>query len=378
MSISGNLRTMELAELLQWLSQGEKSGTLIVDSGEITKRVYFQDGKIVASGSSEPSEQLGHFLVSHSFINEVELQKAIEMQEETGMLLGKILVTIGAITAEELKELLITQTEEIIFELFAWREAEFRFVDGDTIDRAIIPLTLDVHGIILHGMNRLDQWNRIREVVPTDGAIPVLVGSFEDVDLTPSEQRIVEAIDDDRNVRELCLHTHSSEFHVSEVLFEQLRAGRLKVVAVREAEPPTPRDVTFSERPAVTAAVLMEHADALLAEQEYKKTLRYLRAARSLEPDNQEIGRQIKDAEGSIQQSIQDDGLDIDSVPVLERGVEELTTLKLSPEEGFLLTRIDGATTIQSLLKISPIDRLDAQLVFFKLLKEGHIRLEAR
>ncbi len=31
MSITGNLKTMELAELLQWLSGARKTGTLVVD-----------------------------------------------------------------------------------------------------------------------------------------------------------------------------------------------------------------------------------------------------------------------------------------------------------------------------------------------------------
>ena len=53
MSISGNLKTMELAELLQWVAQGQKTGTLIIDSGTVNKKVFFEEGQIVASGSTE-------------------------------------------------------------------------------------------------------------------------------------------------------------------------------------------------------------------------------------------------------------------------------------------------------------------------------------
>ena len=35
---------MQLAELLQWLSQGQKTGTLVFDNGQIEKRVFFRDG----------------------------------------------------------------------------------------------------------------------------------------------------------------------------------------------------------------------------------------------------------------------------------------------------------------------------------------------
>ena len=54
----------------------------------------------------------------------------------------------------------------------------------------------------------------------------------------------------------------------------------------------------------------------------------------------------------------------------------EIPNLRLSPEEGFVLSRIDGSYDIDSILKISPMPPLDARLVFRELLKEGHIRLE--
>ncbi len=379
MSISGNLRTMELAELLQWLSQAKKTGTLIVDSGAVTKRVYFSQGTIVASGSTEPTEQLGHFLVSRAYINEVELAKAIGMQEETGMLLGKILVTIGAITEDELRDLLMTQTEEILYDLFDWREAEFRFADGDLQDRGIVPLALDVTRIVLHGMQRIDEWKRIREAIPNPLAVPVTVAPLDDA-ASPLGRRVFEAINDDRTIRELCLETHGGEFPVFQVLFELLRQGQIKLVTPRSpaapmpAAPPTPSSGSVK----VTSAALLEAAEALLGEESFTSALRHLRAARSLDPDNREIGRRVATAEATIQRALRADGLDVAAVPVLERSVEELTSLRLSPEEGFLLTRIDGTHSIESLLKISPMNRLDGELVFFKLFKEGHIRLQAK
>ncbi len=97
MSITGNLKTMQLAELLQWLSQSNKTGTLVIDDGGTEKKIFFRDGRVISSASTDPKEHLGHFLVSHGLIDEEELAKAIEMQERTGMLLGKILLTIGAL-----------------------------------------------------------------------------------------------------------------------------------------------------------------------------------------------------------------------------------------------------------------------------------------
>ena len=66
----------------------------------------------------------------------------------------------------------------------------------------------------------------------------------------------------------------------------------------------------------------------------------------------------------------------LDRVPKLVVEISQLAQLNLSPEEGFILTRIDGASTVGSILKITPVTMLDAMLVFLRLMKAGHVRLE--
>src|SRR6266852_5838272 len=83
---------MQLSELLQWLSLGQKTGTLLIEGHGVEKRIYFQVGRINSSSSSDQREYLGHFLVSHGYITEEELKMAMEVQEESNILLGKILV----------------------------------------------------------------------------------------------------------------------------------------------------------------------------------------------------------------------------------------------------------------------------------------------
>ena len=44
MSITGNLRTLEFAELLQWLAQGQKTGALVIDNGNAPVSVHDDQG----------------------------------------------------------------------------------------------------------------------------------------------------------------------------------------------------------------------------------------------------------------------------------------------------------------------------------------------
>ncbi|MFW6175956.1 MAG: DUF4388 domain-containing protein, partial [Acidobacteriota bacterium] len=345
MGITGNLKTMELAELLQWVSQGNKTGTLVIDDGDVKKRIFFREGRIISSASTDPREHLGHFLVSHGFITEEELSKAVAMQEQSKMLLGKILTTIGAISEEDLHRLLRLKAEESVYDLFSWEEGEFRFVDEELPERTMVPLNLDATSIVLEGVQRLDEWKRIREVIPSAQAIPVAMGDLlDDPKLSPGARKILEQVDDDRTVEEIQIQTHSSEFMVSKVLFDAHRKGKLKVIRPRGAAPsgtspgvgqgaataPPDQDVGANE--------LITRAERFLKEGRFEQGLRHLRAARSLEPDAKAVQQALEKGEKLVGDRVSLAGVHPDAVPVLKRTMQELTELQLTAQQGFILT----------------------------------------
>lgn len=376
MSITGNLKTMELTELLQWLSQSKKTGTMIIDNGMVKKEIVFEKGRIISSSSSDPKEMLGHFLVSHGFITEEELANAIQMQERTGMLLGKILLTVGAIPEEDLNRLLRLKAEESIYDVFSWQQGEFRFLDGQVPSSNFIPTNLEVTSLVLEGVRRMDEWERIRAVIPSGQSIPVaLVDFLELSDLSPADKKILGLVDDGRTVEEIALQTHSSEFHVCRILFDQQQKKRLKII--------TPHHVRGSSQPAqigssVDAKSLISTAQSHLDRDDYEQALRHLRAARSLEPDSKEIQTEVEKGEQRLREALEKEGVTLKSVPVLSSNLQELTSSKISPQEGFMLTRITGNYDIESIVKISPMTQMDALLVFWRLAREGHIKLEAK
>ena len=232
MGITGNLETMQLAELLQWLSQSKKTGTLVIDDGSVEKRIYFRDGRIVSSSSTDPREYLGQFLVSRNLITEEELTGAIQMQEKTGMMLGKILVSIGSIEEAQVHRLLQVKAEEAIFDVFSWPEGRFEFLDGELPTQEMIPISLDVTGLVLEGARRVDEWSRIRQVVPSMDAIPVtLVDAPETAEkLSDLERRVLAEIDDRSNVDEIRERAHATEFDACQVLWRAVQAKTVKVI----------------------------------------------------------------------------------------------------------------------------------------------------
>ena len=374
MGIVGNLRTMQLEELLQWLSQSRKTGTLEIKTDKVEKKVFFRDGQIVSTASTRPEEYLGHFLVSHGLISESALSKAMELQEATGMLLGKILVTKEILKEPDLHKMLKLKSEESLYDIFSWPEGEFRFLD-DVLPSAnsMVPMVLDVTAILMEGVQRVDEFRRIRQLVPTQDAIPVQIYEWDLKEVDPGTQQILDLVNDERTVEEIRLQTHSSEFRVCKVLYEQYMKGRLKVIKPRWQQ----TGGFQAQNGPFNGETLLEAGKKYLQDQDFDLALRHLRAARSLEPDNPDIHDALSQGEKTIREAIESAGVTLSAVPSLAVSFDQLTNAKLSPQEGFMLTRLNGSYDIQSILKITPMPQLDTLLVFWKLKKGGFIKVAA-
>ncbi len=378
MSISGNLSTMALADLLEWANERSKTGALVIDGGAVEKRLFFEDGGVVASASTDPKEFLSSLLVAYSLIEVEEVEEIMARLEGAEGLLGRYLVNHEKISAEELADALLLKTKESVFDLFGWNEGEFRFVDGDALEGELTEFALDVKDLIREGELRQSRWSDLRQFVPSDRAIPVAVGFLDDTALPADERQILKWVDDQRSISEIAVATRNSEFRVTEVLVAALQRGRLKIVMPREVE------VSAEPSPAgLSTGITMLDSDGLLRaaqrhfeEGSYEKTLRYVRAAQSLEPDNKELEAQIAQLERNIEVLLDDAGVTPESVPQLNRDIEELSTLDVTPEAGFLLTRIDGAYDLKSILRMTPIKPLEARLLIYRLVEASHVRLE--
>ncbi len=376
MSITGNLETMNLAELLQSLANNRQTGTLIISDGTIEKRIYLKAGTILSSSSSDPRRLLGHFLVSKGVISEETLAQAMTMQEQQGKLLGEILVEGGAVEQATLDRMLRLNAEENICDLFAWQEGSFEFLDRELPDHELVPLSVNVTGLIMEGMRRIDHTEAMKEVIPSTQCVPVSVAPLvDDEEFDPGWLGVLEAVDDDRSIEDICFHTHSSEFFVCQVLYKKIIDGKLKLVRPRVIEP-EPQIVVEQ----VTGTKAVPKAEALIGEamtrleaEDYESAVRHLRAAASLEPDNRDLRLVIEQKESAIRKAIAEGGVRPDCVPVLKCSLDEMKSLRFTPGEGFILSRINGRSDIKSMAKISPLSELDALLVFWKLAKANYI-----
>jgi hypothetical protein len=205
--------------------------------------------------------------------------------------------------------------------------------------------------------------------------VPVAVIDLSKVpDLDAGEQRMLSLIDDERTIEEIRLQSHATEYQVCKLLFDQCQAGNVKLVKLRGRLP--------AAAPAAAIPVAVPTAGALvaagrdhLARGDFDVALRHLRAARDLEPESQEAQEALLQAEKKVRGEMERAGVSLGSIPQMKATMEQITSSQISPQEGFMLTRINGSYDIQSILKITPMAQLDALLLFWKLANSGYIHL---
>lgn len=380
MSISGNLTTMELADLLLWASDRRKTGALVIDGGRVEKKVYFDRGKVVASASTDPKEFLSHLLLSYGLMAEHRLAQVMDKVEESNQLLGRYLADHEGIAVDELTDLLVLKTKESIFDLFGWEQGEFHFVDGAKLGENPVAFEIGVAELIDEGRERQEHWQAIRRIIPNGRAIPVAIGFVDDPTRDKHERNIVKLIDDSRSVYEISVESRTSEYYVCQVMMSLIEKGRLKMVLPPEGDGfrPDSKAGLSTGITVLDSDNLIQAAKRHLEDKSYEKSMRYLKAARSLEPDNQKVKQQVQEAEREIEAVLEGAGITSDAVPKLNRPIDELAQLQLTPEAGFLLTRIDGSYDLGSIMKITPLPTLEARVLVFRLIEDDHIRLERR
>src|SRR5687768_553680 len=365
MSLTGNLRTMDLPEILQWISTGRKTGTLHIERRSVHKRIVFKEGVIHSSTSNDPRESMGQFLIRDRHVTEEQLFRALLRQEAEGQLLGAILVGDGILSEEEVRKSLESKAEETIYDLFLWTEGKFEFKDGELPANILVHVDMGVTSVIMEGIRRVDEWRRIKEVFPsmaTSFRAVVAVQGLED----PSEQQAVTLAGAGKTLAEMSLEMRRSEFETASLVLDLYNRGILSVDRVKE-EPPDDAVGSIQD--------LLSTARLRITERRWDAALQAFEKVLALDHLNQDAKKGLI----SVGEARKKDRIlrtvPLDNVPVLKMDVISLTREDFDAREGFVLSRVNGEWDVRSILKLCPMSEEDALLILARLLERKVIEL---
>jgi len=187
MGLDGNLEDFPLADVLQLINMGSRTGVLTISNADGTAQIWFERGQAV-----------------HAKMGDWEGEKAV-------------------------------------YETFNWKEGRFTFdTEGRTDIRTI---ELDCQNLIMEAVRRLDEWNKLRKVIPSpDYVIAFASGPTEKADnitLQAHEWKVLSLVNNQLTVAEIARKTGFSEFNTTQILYDLIAAGLL-VARPPGEKPPAP------------------------------------------------------------------------------------------------------------------------------------------
>jgi hypothetical protein len=372
MGIRGTLNTMSVSDLLQFLASGRKTGTLKLGLGSIVKHIYLEDGLIVGSSSNDPKEYLGQVLLHYGKIEEAQLQTAMEIQRKSGGKLGEILSSRGFVTQQDVVEVLRTRTLEIIYDLFIWDEAHFEFFDNEPPPKDLIRVQVEVTSVIMDGIYRIDEWARYRTVIPSERTFFELIpGWTQSLNGSQETRQILYHVEKRMTAAEICYNMHTSLFHACALLFDLVSKEIIRVAG--EAPEPTPEVSADLSALKLPVPELLKLARAEIKENNAENALAIIHSALEQEAKNADAHRLREEAENKFVAQIYQGGLSPRALPRILVSPEQLEHERLGPQEGFVLSRINGESDIESILSVCPFREADSLRMIKKLLDSGII-----
>jgi len=365
-TVTGKLRTMSLADIMQWLAMSHKSGTLIIEGPRYTRRVLFRHGIVLGVASDNPRELLGYFLVGWRYCTEEQLSEIIEIQRQRGIALGELAFELGYLNAEELGQILEARVRESLMNLVVLEDGDFRFIDGDPGEHKAMEVHLKVEAFLLEAFRRQDELKRMRKLIPDTRAIPVLIAPPDG--LSAGQIAIALEMDGRRSIETLALEHRMAPFEVLKLVAYCLEQGLMQLIGPEEDE----TIPGHSENPLLQSE---EEICDRINRGRSLEALRMISETRDRHPDRRAAlvwaDRMTRKLEAYLDKNSAQPSDILEPALMLD----DLINLECAPEEGFVLSRITGFYSSEQILKQLPGSELSNRAIIHNLFRRGLVKI---
>lgn len=230
MSLTGNLNTVSFPDLLQLISSSKKTGMLSLMRQTQRKEIYFREGNVIYATSSNAEEELlGNLLLRLGKISQVELEEVLQVHRSKGRRIGATIVEMGLLKKEELISCLKLQIEEIVYNLFSWKEGNFTFQEDKEPDGEQITTNLNTMNVIMEGTRKIDEVLEMQKILPKDD-VALSINSnpqikTDSLHLSFEELKVLLMVDGYKTYADLLEQSPLGEYHTSKALLKLLNRG---------------------------------------------------------------------------------------------------------------------------------------------------------
>jgi uncharacterized protein DUF4388 len=147
MAVEGTLEVFKLPEILQMISQQQKTGILTVQGEQDIIAVSFLRGQIVTVDSLNQTQEegLSQILVKEGLLTAAQFSRASSEHQSSGQRLLDLLVERNYVRRDALLNALRVHATRLLEQLLHWDKGEFKFYSGDEVpyEDGFVPITVE-------------------------------------------------------------------------------------------------------------------------------------------------------------------------------------------------------------------------------------------
>ena len=367
MGFAGDLRTFDLFDLLGWLMGRKKAGVLQMTRRSTKKRLAFRDGAVQWSSSNDPRETIGQALVRDGLITEEALFRALLKQESDKRRLGELLISDGHLTEFQLMKTLRTNAEAHLHDLFLWSDGRFEFDDERPPAAEPSDLGIALKPVLEEGRHRRELWGHLSQRFPSNEITFHLTA--DPVSITdPALRQIIDLAAWGKTLAGISLESRRSEYETTLLIAGLCDDGVLAVGGVETGAP--------EGDPVGIILTLLAGAEMRLKEGRFDAALEAYERVLTLDGVNQAAKKGLLAVAEGRQKAKAARKIPLEKVPVLRLTAMALAQQRFDPQEGFVLSRVNGQWDVRSILKLCPMPEDDVLIIFSRLLDRQVIELK--
>jgi len=159
---TGDLGEEPLPEILRTIHHHRVPGVVTATSGDIVKKIYLMGGNVIFATSSDLRDSLGAYLKQSAVISSAELRLSVDrIDASQGKRHGELLVEMGVLTPEVLRQIVTEQVKAILYSVFSWEKGSVTFEVGRFRKDELIQLDVPTPQAIADGVRLLPDPRRV-------------------------------------------------------------------------------------------------------------------------------------------------------------------------------------------------------------------------
>jgi len=226
----GDLASVGLPDVLEFLRVTRRTGVLAFKKEALKKNLYIKDGNVIFANSNVLEERLGDLLLQWGRISKDAYDRSVSMLGSKKRQ-GRILVELGALTPKQLWEGVQDQIRQIVYSLFNWETGIFYFAEGELPSKENITADVSISELIVQGIRKIQEPALLFSKFPSREVILARMdyGIKERVKLERFERYVLELIDGQKTIDEICRESEIGDAETFKVMYMLLSIGYIKV-----------------------------------------------------------------------------------------------------------------------------------------------------